>query len=493
MKRKRFIKKLRAVLHLSAVITVIVSIMLPGGAVWAINAVQPLSKVENPVLSDLPGTPGRVVVTGSGLTAANTLPPNMHIPVQLAPYIKDMNAAITLGKALFWDMQVGSDGATACATCHHRAGVDPIKHAEDADSIRDQNELNPGSDGKFDAVSPLTNATILANSKLSPGDFNFTAGICVSGGGGCTRVPAPAIPNAFTLIPGTTGFDDVVGSQGVVKIDMDTAQPNGGIVVGSRKDAGKAPLTPEATFVSGGVNVRQVTGRNTPPTINAVFNFDNFWDGRANHIFNGNNPIGAMDTGAAGIWRTAGILGLDATLVNEKVAIPNASLASQSVGPPLSSVEMSYNGRSFPQLGKKMLNLTPLGIQTVSPTDSVLGPLSNFASGGRGLNTTYTKMIQAAFVDSLWNSGQSTPAGYPRWRPISRSSGACPSCVTRPRSCPTRRRSTSSWVRRLPTRCLRWSASRVSSVGTRLPLPEMPMPVSANLRAIAIHAIPTPR
>ena len=32
-------------------------------------------------------------------------------------------AAIALGKALLWDMQVGSDGKTACASCHFRAGT----------------------------------------------------------------------------------------------------------------------------------------------------------------------------------------------------------------------------------------------------------------------------------------------------------------------------------------------------------------------------------
>ena len=35
-----------------------------------------------------------------------------------------MPAAIQLGKALFWDMQVGSDGIQACATCHFRAGAE---------------------------------------------------------------------------------------------------------------------------------------------------------------------------------------------------------------------------------------------------------------------------------------------------------------------------------------------------------------------------------
>ena len=39
------------------------------------------------------------------------------LPADLDVYIKDRAAAIRLGKALFWDQQVGSDG-TACASCN---------------------------------------------------------------------------------------------------------------------------------------------------------------------------------------------------------------------------------------------------------------------------------------------------------------------------------------------------------------------------------------
>jgi hypothetical protein len=33
-------------------------------------------------------------------------------------------AAAALGKSLFWDMQVGSDGVQSCGSCHFHAGVD---------------------------------------------------------------------------------------------------------------------------------------------------------------------------------------------------------------------------------------------------------------------------------------------------------------------------------------------------------------------------------
>src|SRR3954453_10873842 len=42
----------------------------------------------------------------------------------LSPYVANRDALVLLGKALFWDAQVGSDGQTACATCHFHAGAD---------------------------------------------------------------------------------------------------------------------------------------------------------------------------------------------------------------------------------------------------------------------------------------------------------------------------------------------------------------------------------
>src|SRR4030095_9678330 len=55
-------------------------------------------------------------------------------PTNLAAYVRDRNVAIAIGKAFFWDMQVGSDGVQSCASCHFRAGADP----------RSINQLNPG-------------------------------------------------------------------------------------------------------------------------------------------------------------------------------------------------------------------------------------------------------------------------------------------------------------------------------------------------------------
>lgn len=51
----------------------------------------------------------------------------------LGRVVKNRKAALVLGKALFWDMNVGSDGM-ACASCHFHAGADN----------RVKNVLNPG-------------------------------------------------------------------------------------------------------------------------------------------------------------------------------------------------------------------------------------------------------------------------------------------------------------------------------------------------------------
>ena len=63
-------------------------------------------------------------------------------PADLAPsnpddYYQDRQMAMVLGKALFWDSQVGSDGVQACASCHFSAGADT--------RVRDQ--LNPNTLG----------------------------------------------------------------------------------------------------------------------------------------------------------------------------------------------------------------------------------------------------------------------------------------------------------------------------------------------------------
>lgn len=278
-------------------------------------------------------------------------------PVGIADYVKNEAAAIALGKALFWDMQAGSDGTVACATCHFQAGADS----------RATNMLNPGSNGMFEAGTP--------NRKLVAGDFPF-------------RKVANENDRKSTLL---RDRDDIVGSQGVHGMMFND------IVLGDAKDNSSIVSPDPLGFHVGGIDVRRVTGRNTPSAINAVFNVRNFWDGRASRQFNGRNPFGDADPNAR-VLRVNDLGELEAV----RISLDLASTASQAVGPPLSDVEMSAGGRTFMKLGKKLLSLQPLANQEVKTDDSVLGPYA--VAGAKGLSTSYADLIRAAFHDKWWNS-----------------------------------------------------------------------------------------
>ncbi|MBI5056517.1 MAG: cadherin-like domain-containing protein [Nitrospirae bacterium] len=308
-------------------------------------------------------------------------------PPQLFTYVKNKSIAIQIGKAFFWEMQAGSDGIVACATCHHSAGVDK----------RLKNTLNPGT---------KAGDTIFGNNTLGVNGFSQF-------GPNYTLDPVNDFPlhqrdgsGHLQTDPIIRDTNDVIGSQGVRLSDF--------VGVGVFPDPSvDSALAAEADTVFHDPvygNLRRVTGRNAPTMINAVFNFTNFWDGRANFRFNGENPFGPADANA-GVWFDDPA---QPQLVKRPVVIEFASLASQAVGPPLDSVEMSGRGRTFPMLGRKLLGLTPLGKQLVSHDDSVLGGLANSAvtPGAKGLHTGYAQLIREAFNDNLWNSSKLTPDGF---------------------------------------------------------------------------------
>ncbi|MFM7919583.1 MAG: DUF642 domain-containing protein, partial [Planctomycetaceae bacterium] len=92
--------------------------------------------------SENPGMPDGPMITDIQVLAPPVAPGPLDaepipLPPDLDDYVMDRQKAILLGKALFWDMQVGSDGRTACATCHWHAGAD----------IRTKHTLNPGAPG----------------------------------------------------------------------------------------------------------------------------------------------------------------------------------------------------------------------------------------------------------------------------------------------------------------------------------------------------------
>ena len=272
-------------------------------------------------------------------------------PTGLDRYVQDQAALVVLGKTLFWDMQAGSDGRTACATCHFHAGADH----------RLQNQLS-GPDA-------------VVNRLLVSLDFPF-------------RKLSNTGNNRSTVL---SDKRQVTGSMGVV------AKAFVQVDAGNDLDLSSAVSFP-SPFMPNGVHIRQVTGRNSPSVINAVYNVRNFWDGRASNIFTGATPFGDSDNGLRALAFR------DGTVVREPVRIENASLASQAVGPALNSVEMSWAGRGWPDLGRKLLSLPPLARQKVSPTDSVLGDKANPDGNGLLPDWSYAALIQAAFRPEYYNS-----------------------------------------------------------------------------------------
>ena len=79
-------------------------------------------------------------------------------------------------------------------------------------------------------------------------------------------------------------------------------------------------------FRIGSINTRRSEPRNTPTMINAVFNNRNFWDSRAQDVFNGVNPFGQRDPNAV-IYQNDGVA------INHPVHvdIQLGSLASQGL------------------------------------------------------------------------------------------------------------------------------------------------------------------
>jgi cytochrome c peroxidase len=280
---------------------------------------------------------GGTLAADSGSGSLKTVP--VPAPADLSSYVRDQNSLVVLGKALFWDMQVGADGKQACASCHFHAGADH----------RGANQLNPNG------------GSITANHIFGAADFPAQSQTVVGSAGEFTRT-----------------FTD--------------------IVPGNSVDAGFSVFDP--TFSLGGVSTRRVTGRNTPSVIDAVFNVRNFWDGRANNTFSVFTPFGNSDPNNNIVVQVNG------KLQSIKVQLQNASLASQSVGPPNNPTEMASAGRNWEKLGKKMLSLAPLAKQHVDPTDSVLGPYAKANGSGLKSATTYSSLIQAAFYPKYWNSGR---------------------------------------------------------------------------------------
>ncbi|MBI4313161.1 MAG: cytochrome C peroxidase [Chloroflexi bacterium] len=357
---------------------------LVGGAVAAVAAIiATMAVAAAPMLREedeekMRPASVRQLAKAAGLESLSEvrIPEPGDLDAFLQPGPEARQNAVVLGKALFWDMQVGSDGQ-ACASCHFAAGADN----------RSKNQISPGLKNTDASLQTIFSATASGsggpNYTLKPEDFPFHK----------LEDPEEEDYSAREVL---FDSDDVVSSQGVFGVRFQ------GVAEGYPTDAG-APVA-DNVYNVGAVNVRRVEPRNTPTMINAVFNFANFWDGRAHNVFNGVSPLGPLDAEAF-VWVNG-----RGELAKKPVSITNASLASQAVGPPLSDLEMSFFDRPFPEVGRKLLGVTPLGLQIVHPNDSILGSLSRAqiaegtVSGQPGLNTSYETLIKSVFQPDYWDS-----------------------------------------------------------------------------------------
>lgn len=312
-------------------------------------------------------------------------------PPTLGDIVVNEDWARVLGKALFWDQQVGSDGM-ACASCHYHAGADVRIIGQLSPGL---NEL-PSADAAFGAIEPAERVGLLASGSV---------------GGPLTKVVAADFPFHQLADPEDRNSD-------VISTTNDRLTSSGShdnVFVRVDPHSGFEECVPGTgnIFVADGLGLRQTEPRHTPTVVDAVFFPRLFWDGRANNTFNGVDPFGRR----AHVDPTNRILVMqdDGYLSLEALAIPNAALASQSVGPPVNSMEMSCEGRTFPDIGRKMLHprTRPLREQEVHPRDSVLGAPGPFGNqrhpSGKGLKRSYKELIELAFDPRFW-------AADGRWR-----------------------------------------------------------------------------
>ena len=313
-----------------------------------------IRRVANPpALGDLRNLPGDL--------AAIAVP----TPANLGDFVRDEGAARVLGKALFWDMQVGSDGIQACATCHFRAGADP----------RSRNQVSPGL---LRARWPRQSLLYASVRTVSSTRMTF-------------RLRDSRFRAFVVSSIRATDSNDVVSSQGVHHLGE-----------------GPDPLG----FAVDGLNTRRVEPRNTPTVINAVFNHRQFWDGRAEAVFNGVNHLGSARPGRAAVPRRSPELprrGASGAGQRE----PGVTSRGTDCQQPRNGCAGTYQRRMWARelarttrkIFKRIQALRPLAGQQVHPTDSHAGTVQPMAAAGPH-GAHYDELIKRAFHERWWRSSR---------------------------------------------------------------------------------------
>ena len=145
------------------------------------------------------------------------------------------------------------------------------------------------------------------------------------------------------------------GSDGLFMTDDDVFGSPG--VIGASGSNDFSPVPGGVLFAS------QVTGRSSNTAFMAAFSTLNFWDGRAGPSLV--DPVTGVTVLAGG-----------------------AALEAQSLGPPVSNVEMAHFGRTWPQILTKLAGAQPLALVDNVPPD-VEGALAD--------NPSYPVLFQRAF------------------------------------------------------------------------------------------------
>jgi len=275
---------------------------------------------------------------------------NVPVPTPIGGDIVDQAAAVRLGKALFWDVQVGGDGQTSCGTCHFHGGADN----------RTFNTLNPGPDGIFAS-------------------------------GGVTGAGQQFHPSNIVN-------DDRVASQGLVGLKF----------VGIDPDPHNAADLCTPVVTAPFFDNRRTTTRNAPTTTNGLVFFRQiFLDGRGNQIFNGVNPFGQTANNNAAATNPALTAIGNSPLASQAVGPANRH---PEMGCANATGNIGTSGRAFNgpnSLAAKMLARPALQHQFVHPQDSALGGLSNWPNKGLRCGDhpcMYGELISAAFGTNITNT-----------------------------------------------------------------------------------------
>lgn len=336
---------------------------------------------------------GLFFLTVAVCAEAGLVPPKSPQLDEGAGIIKNKKWALVLGKALFYDQQVGSDGQS-CASCHFSAGADP----------RIKNEISPGfNDVTYGPTGDISFGSTRSDTGTVPPGY-MPSGV-------------PAKPN-YTLTPADMPLhrlvDDTDRDSDIITTTNDRISSQGSFDnlytrTGPFRLFDKCGDAETDVFYAGPYAARQVEPRCTPTVVNAVFNHRNFWDGRATNDYNGVGVFGMRDIEGDPSKRLV-VLNSSGKLELTYLAVENASLASQAMAPPVSEKEMSCNGRDFDDIGRKMLLKIPLLLQKIDAQDSVLGKpgpfgdLRNIKGRGLKLQYLYSALIQKAFDDRWWKA-----------------------------------------------------------------------------------------